>query len=168
MKTVIAAIDFSPVSRRVLAKAVELSRAIRARLVVVHAVRPPAIVTDLAPLVGEAVQFTAKIEYAARRNLQRWKRRLAKCGTTVETICRQGFPMPVVLAQAQELDASYLVLGSHGHTALYNLVVGSTTREVLKRASCPVVIVPARGKRKIPALPSRSPGRKKRNRAVKA
>jgi nucleotide-binding universal stress UspA family protein len=35
------------------------------------------------------------------------------------------------------------VMGSHGHTALYDLLVGSTTHGVLMRAICPVVIIPA-------------------------
>jgi len=34
------------------------------------------------------------------------------------------------------------VMGSHGHTALYDLLLGSTTHGVLFRAPCPVVIVP--------------------------
>jgi nucleotide-binding universal stress UspA family protein len=34
-------------------------------------------------------------------------------------------------------------MGSHGHTAFYDLLVGSTTQGVLKKAPCPVLIVPA-------------------------
>jgi nucleotide-binding universal stress UspA family protein len=34
-------------------------------------------------------------------------------------------------------------MGSHGHTALYDLIAGSTTTRVLKGAPCPVVVVPA-------------------------
>jgi len=40
------------------------------------------------------------------------------------------------------------VLGSHGHTAFYDLLVGSTTHGILLRAKCPVLIVPAN---KVPA-----------------
>jgi nucleotide-binding universal stress UspA family protein len=61
----------------------------------------------------------------------------------VDTVCVQGFPVPVILAQAKELGALYIVLGSHGHTAFYDLVVGGTARGVLRRAGCPVVVVPA-------------------------
>jgi nucleotide-binding universal stress UspA family protein len=38
-------------------------------------------------------------------------------------------------------------MGSHGHTAFYDLLVGSTTHGVLMRANCPVVIVPPEKKR---------------------
>jgi nucleotide-binding universal stress UspA family protein len=48
-----------------------------------------------------------------------------------------------VLAQAKRLKADVIVLGSHGHGAVYNLVVGSTANGVLKHAPCPVLVVPA-------------------------
>ena len=52
-------------------------------------------------------------------------------------------PLPaLILAQAKIEDADYIVMGSHGHTALYDLLVGSTTHGVLMRAGCPVVITP--------------------------
>ena len=35
-----------------------------------------------------------------------------------------------------------IVMGSHGHTALFESVIGSTVSAVLKRAVRPVVIVP--------------------------
>ncbi|MBI4621943.1 MAG: universal stress protein [Verrucomicrobia bacterium] len=51
--------------------------------------------------------------------------------------------LPAIPAcQAEKNAADFIVMGSHGHTALYDLVVGSTTHGVLRRATCPVVIVP--------------------------
>jgi nucleotide-binding universal stress UspA family protein len=47
-----------------------------------------------------------------------------------------------ILDQAARVSADYVVMGSHGHTALYDLLVGSTTHGVLLRAPCPVVITP--------------------------
>jgi Zn-dependent M28 family amino/carboxypeptidase len=44
---------------------------------------------------------------------------------------------------AEKHDADFIVMGSHGHTAFYDLLVGSTTHGVLMRSKCPVVIVPA-------------------------
>jgi nucleotide-binding universal stress UspA family protein len=47
-----------------------------------------------------------------------------------------------IVAEAQRLNADMIVVGSHHHGALYNLVVGSVTGDVLKRAKCPVLVVP--------------------------
>lgn len=143
MKTILVPIDFSPVSRDVIAEAVALARTLRARVVLVHVVQPPMIVSDLAPLVGEAIQFTAEVEKGSRQHLRRLQQRLAGRGVTVSTVCLQGYPVGQILAQAKALKARYIVVGSHGHTAFYDLVAGSVASGILKRAPCPVVVVPA-------------------------
>lgn len=146
MKTIFAAIDFSPVSRRVVDQAVELARLLDARLVLLHFVKPPPIVTDLGPMVGDVLKFTAEVERGARRNLHQLQQRLVRRGVAAEAICELGFPVPQLLAHARRLEPAYIVLGSHGHTALFDLVVGSTASGVLKRAPCPVVVVPSHRK----------------------
>lgn len=40
--------------------------------------------------------------------------------------------------------AQLLVVGSHGHGALFEAVLGSVARYCVHRASCPVVVIPAR------------------------
>ena len=59
-----------------------------------------------------------------------------------ETMQLNGPPIRLIVEQAKDLGAHYIVMGSHGHTALYDLLVGSTTHGVLMRAGCPVVITP--------------------------
>ena len=59
-----------------------------------------------------------------------------------------GSAVSAIVAKASEIDATYIVMGSHGHTALYDLLVGSTTHGVLKSSPCPVVIVPPPAKSK--------------------
>jgi nucleotide-binding universal stress UspA family protein len=44
---------------------------------------------------------------------------------------------------AQEHDGAVLVIGSHGHSALGELLLGSTSKRVLKRARCPVLVAHA-------------------------
>jgi nucleotide-binding universal stress UspA family protein len=40
------------------------------------------------------------------------------------------------------LDAELIVLGSHGHGAVHDKFVGSTSQRAIHHASCPVVILP--------------------------
>ena len=44
-------------------------------------------------------------------------------------------------AKAREHDANAIVVGAHGHRALSELLLGSTSHSVLQRAECPVVVV---------------------------
>jgi nucleotide-binding universal stress UspA family protein len=50
----------------------------------------------------------------------------------------------VILARAEELDADMIVVGSHGFGAVLRVLLGSVSAEILKKARCPVVVVPTR------------------------
>jgi nucleotide-binding universal stress UspA family protein len=143
MKTILAPIDFSPISRRVVAEALELAEKLEGRVVLFHAVPPsPIVATDLAPLVGSALYFSDEAEKAALRHLHRQQHDLKKRRIMVDVACTSGHPATCVLQEAKKTNARYIVIGSHGHTAFYDLVTGSTASGVLKRAPCPVVVVP--------------------------
>lgn len=59
-----------------------------------------------------------------------------------------GLPADEIIAAAAEHGADLLVMGSHGHGAIYHLFTGSVVTGVLKRTSRPVLIVPLREKTK--------------------
>ena len=54
-----------------------------------------------------------------------------------------GLPVDLILQTCKEESADLIVVGSHGHGAVYNLLVGSVTAGVLKSAKCPVLVVPS-------------------------
>ena len=47
-----------------------------------------------------------------------------------------------VAAVAAEIDADYVVVGTHGRGALARLVLGDTTQSILQHTSRPVLVVP--------------------------
>ncbi len=153
MKTILAAIDFSPISGAVLEAATDLARAMRGRVFLLNVVQAPMMATDMAPLVSDLTEFTVEMERGARRRLQKMQTRLAADGIPTKAVCVQGVASSTILAQAKKLGADFIVLGSHGHSAFYDLVAGSTASGVLKRATCCVVIVPA--------TPKKTPRRRK-------
>ena len=142
MKTILTPIDFSPASDAVIAEATTLARAVQGRVVLLNVVQPPVVMSDYAPLMENIVEFVAIGEKAAAKRLAQLRTRLAGDSVVVETAQASGSPVQAILAAAEKLPADYIVMGSHGHTALYDLIVGSTTHGVLKRARCPVVVVP--------------------------
>ena len=76
------------------------------------------------------------------KTLTKLQRSLRDDGVTAHVVHTRGDPRTGIIEQAERLDATYIVIGSHGHTAFYDLLVGSTTSGVLKHAKCPLVIVP--------------------------
>ena len=156
MNTLLVPVDFSDVSRYVIAEAAKLARLTQSRIAFLHVVQPPPIiVTDYGPMADNVVQFTITAEKDAARHLALLKKKLQAGGLAIDTIQRTGYPVFHIAEQAKKLGASYIVIGSHGHTAFYDLLIGSTTSGVLKRAPCPVVVIPMHRKAK-----SR-PGKKK-------
>lgn len=147
MKTILVALDFSRTSKRVVSEAAKLASAFGSRVVLMHSVPPsPIIATDLVPLVGPALMVTQDVEKSARLHLERMQRALARKGTDAEVVSTSGHPVTQIVAEAKRRGSQYVVVGSHGHSAFYDLVLGSTASGVIKRAPCPVVIVPADGK----------------------
>lgn len=148
MKTILAPLDFSSVSEAVVAEAGALARAVGARVVLLAVIQPPAITHEYAAIMDNLAEITAAGERNAARALTGIQDRLAAEGIEVETVQLAGSPIPAIVEQAGRFHADYIVMGSHGHTALYDLLVGSTTHGVLMRARCPVVIVPSAKQRK--------------------
>lgn len=140
VKSILVPIDFSPVSRLVVSRAAALAQPAKASLVILHVVQPPAVLTDYDP----ALPIVQTMSRAAVRQLSRWKAYAEAHGLTATTVCRRGAsPAQVIAAEADRHASDYVVIGSHGHGAIYDLLVGSTTGGVLRRVHCPVVVVPA-------------------------
>ena len=141
MKTILAPVDFSTVTDRVCEAAATLARAVSGRVILLHSVPPP-IITGEFPLTENVARIVALQEKAAARNLARLQKKLQRGFVVAETLQLHGAPVNPILEQANAFGADYIVIGSHGHTALYNLLVGSTTHGVLSKSPCPVLIVP--------------------------
>ena len=144
MNTILVAIDFSSVTRRVVSEAVRLARLTKARIVLVHIIQMPVIVTEPYKFpLGNVAEYMLEAEKATDRHLARLGTKLRAGGILTETVRSTGLPSYSILRLARKRAASYIVLGSHGHSAVFDVLVGSTARGVLKRATCPVVVVPA-------------------------
>jgi nucleotide-binding universal stress UspA family protein len=142
MKTILVPIDFSGATEAVVAEAANLARAMEGKVVLMTVLQPPAITNEYSALVDNLAEIMAAGEKNAARRLAELEAKLKAAQVQVETVQLNGPPIRLIIEQAKTLGASYIVMGSHGHTALYDLLVGSTTHGVLMRAGCPVVITP--------------------------
>jgi nucleotide-binding universal stress UspA family protein len=53
----------------------------------------------------------------------------------------EGNAAPEILRVAEESHCDVIVLGTHGRTGLARLLLGSVAEQVVRRASCPVLMV---------------------------
>ncbi len=151
MKTILAPLDFSKVSEAVVAEAAALARALAGRVVLLAVIQPPVVNYEYAAVMDNLAEITAAGERNAERRIAEIEEKLKAAGVPSESVQLVGGPIPLIIEQAKKIGADYIVMGSHGHTAFYDLLVGSTTHGVLMRAPCPVVIIPAPHQAKRPA-----------------
>lgn len=142
MKTILTPVDFSDVSDAVINASARLAKATDSRVVLLTVVQPPVFTAEYTAVLENIVEIQAIGERTAANQLKRVQAQLEAEGVTVETAQFNGSPIVHIVEQAKKFQADYIVMGSHGHTAFYDLLVGSTTHGVLNRAHCPVVIVP--------------------------
>jgi nucleotide-binding universal stress UspA family protein len=65
---------------------------------------------------------------------------LAPYNLDVSFVVKPGHPALVISQHAQEIEAGLIVMGAHGHSRLVEMIFGSTTRDVLEKAQCPVLL----------------------------
>ncbi|HEX2855373.1 MAG TPA: universal stress protein [Opitutaceae bacterium] len=143
MKTILAPVDFSDATDAVVAEATALARALHGRVVLFNVVKPPSIPAEYPPLLQDAAEIIAEGEKHAAQALAGLEAKICSDFVTAEHHHAVGAPISLILEEAAQRKADYIVIGSHGHTALYELLIGGTAQGVLKRAKCPVLIVPA-------------------------
>ena len=56
-------------------------------------------------------------------------------------ICALGNPGDVIAETAMSGDFDVLVMGSHGHSSIGNLLMGSVATRVMARCKTPVMII---------------------------
>ncbi|HSI15374.1 MAG TPA: universal stress protein [Chthoniobacter sp.] len=146
MKTILVPVDFSDVTPEVVETARKLAAAFEGRLVILNIAEPePDFVGFEAgpPSVRIATARDFRVE---RQRLDDIKTQLSSGGSDVTALHIQGPIVEKILHEAGEQQADLIVIGSHGHGAFYDLLVGSVTHGIIKEARCPVVVVPAANK----------------------
>ena len=152
MKKVLVPVDFSDTQEQLLSAATDEAKARGASLVLLHVIEPAAEVagfeTDPEMMrlrIGQDLEVEQRIE---EERLAQLAKEITAHGVESESLVRFGLPADEIITAVAELGAERLVMGSHGHGALYHLFTGSVVTGVLKRTGCPVLVVPLRAKTK--------------------
>ena len=62
-------------------------------------------------------------------------------GVQVFTHALQGDPAVEIVRMAEDIDADLIIVGTHGRRGIKRLVLGSVAEEVMRGASCPVLVM---------------------------
>jgi nucleotide-binding universal stress UspA family protein len=167
MKKILVPLDFSPAVGRVLEVARELAQAFAAEVHLIHVrgavaelpIFPAAtagypgfgvleiVPTRTVPMATADVPSGEAVRREHSRKLLQRQEELTHAGLKVTTHEPTGSVVEEILKTADAIAADLIVMGSHGHGSVYNLLVGSVTEGVLKISKRPVLLVPTATKR---------------------
>ena len=149
MKTILAAVDLSPLSSHVLKEAVTWAEALSAKLIILHVVPP---VSSAIP-VGASMEMVSMPLPLSVEEIKEIKARfddlvasVKTAGVSIQTIIKEAFPADEIKKEVLAHHAKLLIVGSHGHGGLYHLFNGSVVTSLLKQATTPILVVPVKGK----------------------
>ena len=158
MSAILVALELSPDDRALLDAAKEQARAFDAPLVLVHvaagaadfvglpkrAEAEPAARTAGEIPVGYAYdrQKAAERLEAAHADLDGLAAGARQAGFDAKALLLEGAPAETIAAEAVKLAARLIVIGSHQRGAIGEWLLGSVCHDVLRKAPCPVLVVP--------------------------
>jgi universal stress protein A len=129
LETILVPLDFSSTALAAYEYAVGLCAETGARLIALHVLPAPyAESVDLVLLRREA-------EEAAQAMIE------SLDPPPSQSIIEQGVAHDTILKVAEAVGATLIVIGTHGHSGVRRLMLGSVAENVLRHAPCPVLTV---------------------------
>ena len=136
-KMILVAVDNSDYSRKALEKAIELSKLMDTKILLVHCHRRfPTILGE--PYLQNAI--TAIID-EADKVVEPYRKILRESGREFSERLLEGPVGNVIPDVARREKCEMIIMGSRGLSDFEGLFIGSVTHRVLHLASCPVLVV---------------------------
>lgn len=145
---VLIATDDSECSKKALQHGYNLAKTMDASVALIHVIEPAAPTNYGAdPLMGQqplVVPETTEIQEENSRAMLSEISKGFEGLKEVFTFSRIGNPKQEILTVASEWAADLIIMGTHGRTGFDHFISGSVSESVIRKASCPVLVVPGK------------------------
>jgi nucleotide-binding universal stress UspA family protein len=135
IRTILFGTDFSADSDYAFSLATALARDYHARLLIAHVREVPIVAVGefgYTPPDGEDVSEAEERLTALKPSDQTIE---------VDYLLAEGSAGTELIRLADDHDCDLIVVGSHGHTGLARLLMGSVAERIVRGAHCPVLVV---------------------------
>jgi nucleotide-binding universal stress UspA family protein len=148
---ILATTDFSKYAGFALEWAAHLAQCMKADLILLHVVlqqegktvqevvRGQSVITYVPTSVEDKV--IAERQKQLKEQYDMVVPRELKASLKLEEMVRVGDPFLEIIRVAKEKDVDLIVMGTHGRTGLFNILIGSVAEKVVHYAHCPVLTV---------------------------
>lgn len=138
----LVAVDLSESTQTIVNKVEEITREIPARLWVLHNAEPAPHVVEFKVDPLAARENLARKFHNEHCQIQAIADRLRKAGREATALLVHGETVETILKEAADLEVDMIVVGTHGRSAMYQILVGSVSEGILHRSPYPVLVIP--------------------------
>jgi len=144
-ETILCATDFSDPADRALSMACDMAQRYEAKLVLLHIVTlweyDPGNPSWRFPPLPE--EYQSSLIEGPQRQLEERREQISNTPIEVETLLVRGFDAAaeIVRVASDEVNADLVVMGTHGHTGIAHLLLGSVAGKVVRTFPGPVLTV---------------------------
>ncbi len=145
---IMACLDFSEISKKVLEVAGELAHLTDAQVLLIHVVERdvPLLISEgivlPKPEIEKINEMHSMLEEKARHRLKELaKGAEERWGFEASTQVLLGEPFELILDKADDEKVDLIVVGSHSKKGVKRLLLGSVSEKVAMKARCSVLVV---------------------------
>jgi nucleotide-binding universal stress UspA family protein len=162
-KKILVPVDFSDCSREGLRYAIAFAGRFGAKLIVLHVIRLPyAYISDLYGIYQPSL-LAGEARKGAARRMQKLLQTMEFGDVKLQTAITTGTPTQEICSFSAKKDVNLIITSTHGLSGLKHVSTGSIAEQVVRHASCPVLVVPSHPKVRMAKLPKR---RRRKTRAM--
>ncbi|EJL74810.1 universal stress protein [Chryseobacterium populi] len=142
MVNIVLPVDFGDKTDQLVDGAIKFAKEVNGKINLIH-VAP----SDIGFAIGDmGYQYFPEVEENEIREelvqLNKIEQRIIAHDVDCEHLLKQGIAKDIILEYAKAKNASYIVMGSHGRSGIYDVFVGSLTKGLTKSSHIPVVVLP--------------------------
>lgn len=139
IRRILVPIDFSPCSKKALQYAIPFAKQFGARLCLLYVGQGYYMVPELAPTDLMSYKLSERADIAAK--LATFATNEIPATLAVDILVRNGQPALEIVDVAKENGADLIIISTHGYGGLKHLWFGSIAEQVVRHATCPVLVV---------------------------
>jgi universal stress protein A len=140
-QNIIFTTDFSDTSIAALPWALDMAKMLDADITCLYVVETPQIYSSL-DMGAVAIPTTADLVESANIRMKSFiAEQFANASITTEGKVVVGHAATEIVSSAKESEAKLIVITTHGYSGVKHVLLGSTTEDVVRHATCPVLSV---------------------------
>ncbi len=147
---IVAPVDFSEASREAFVHAVELARAVGAKVILLHVINDVPHPAFHLTGRGSVMDIFPGLRNRVLKTMKSWVKEIGAEDVVKETLVADGRVHTKIAEVTREHGGSLIIMAGHGLSGYERLFLGSVTERVIRMAPCPVLTVKTEEERLIP------------------